>query len=261
MVPQAGGGGVGAQREGLFQAAGVCAPRQGQRPAAGQAGTSCTAGRLLLVQIGGQALGVARPAAGQARVEPGPVGLARKRGGLVVTDGKAVGVGVGEVAQTRRGEVEVVAVSQIPDHPKRRVVCKGGVFPVDAVVCRDGGGAWAADNAGLLAHGAHGLVMLFRQVVVTVQVPAAGHLSQNPGTPPPSTDPEHQWLPVGTNKAPLQPGTQLGSPWQRNLYRSLPPGGALRNTKGHLRPAGLRYPHLSGAEGVETEVVIIMDDL
>lgn len=104
--------------------------------------------------------------------------LARKRSGLVVTKSKAVGTRVRNVAQARRGEVEVASVFRIPDHSERGVVCKGGVFWMDAVVCGIRGGACAADIAGLLPHCAHGLIVLFRQVVVTVQVPAPGQLGQ-----------------------------------------------------------------------------------
>lgn len=46
------------------------------------------------------------------------------------------------------------------------------MFWVDAVVCRNRGGGRPADIAGFLPQGAHGLVMLFGQVVVTFQVPA-----------------------------------------------------------------------------------------
>lgn len=46
------------------------------------------------------------------------------------------------------------------------------MFWMDAVVCRNKGGGWPADIAGFLPQSAHGLVMLFGQVVVTFQVPA-----------------------------------------------------------------------------------------
>lgn len=171
VVPQAGRRRVGAQGERLLQAG---APRQGQRPASRQPLASSRARKILPIQIGRQAFGVARPAAGQARVQPGAMSPAGKGSGLVVSNRKAVGPRVREEAQARRGEAGLVPRFQIPDHPERRVVCKGDVLWRDTVVCRAGGGAWAADMAGLLAHRAHGLIVLFRQVVVTVQVPAPG---------------------------------------------------------------------------------------
>lgn len=132
-----------------------------------------------MVQAGRQAFGVPRPAAGPARVEPGPVGLAGERGGLAVAHGRAVGMRVGEVAEARRGEAEVTAPFQIPDHPEGRVVSQGGVIWMEAAACRRRGGARAAGFAGPLPHGAHGLIVLFRQVVVTVQVPDPGQVGQN----------------------------------------------------------------------------------
>lgn len=134
--------------------------------------TSSRAGKIHLVQVGRQAFGVARPAAGKAGVEQGATGVARKRGGLGVFNSKGVGKGVRAVAQARRVEAEEVTAFRLPDHPKRRVVCEGGMFWMDAAVCRNKGGGWPADIAGFLPHCAQGLVMLFGQVVVTVQVPA-----------------------------------------------------------------------------------------
>lgn len=284
MATQAGRRRVGAQRERLFQAAGVGAPRQGQRPAAAPG----TAGKILLIQAGRQALGVPRPAAGPARVEPGPVGLAGKRGGLAVAHGRAAGMRVGEVAEARRGEeAQGTAPFQIPDHPEGRVVGQGGVIWVEAAARGRTGGARAAGYAGPLPHGAHGLIVLFRQVVVTVQVPDPGQVGQN----------KHQRSHTSTGTvlscvslwglikhySASKAWTQLGqgldlgpsSRLNRIPHCSLPPDGAadslpisptadLFSTSEHRRTFAtcleVCYSHLSGAEGVETEVVIFMDD-
>lgn len=88
-------------------------------------------------------------------------------------------MGVGEVAEARRGEAEVTAAFQIPDHPEGRVASQGGVIWLEAAACRRTGGARAAGFAGPLPHRAHGLIVLFRQVVVTVQVPDPGQVGQN----------------------------------------------------------------------------------
>ena len=165
-------------------------------------------------------------------MQPGAVGLARKRSGLVVAHSEEVGARVGQVAQVRRGDVEVVSVFRMLDHPKRVVVCKGGEFWMDAVVCRVTGGARAAGVAGLLAHCAHGLIVLFRQVVVTLPASAPGQTSQ-----------EHEQ-------------NHSGSREHRPKLLCLVP-----TTTGRLPFARLRYPHLSGAEGMETDVDIIMDGL
>lgn len=77
----------------LLQAAqaGAVSVREGQRPR----GVA-----VFGVQIGGQAVGIPRPAAGKAGVKPGVVGLAGKRGGLAVPSGQAVWMLVREVART-----------------------------------------------------------------------------------------------------------------------------------------------------------------
>lgn len=81
---------VGVQRQRLLQAhvAAVVAG-EGGRLVSGQAAVLGAAGVILVAQAGRQAAGVARAAAGQARVEH--VDLAGERGGLVVPGREAVG--------------------------------------------------------------------------------------------------------------------------------------------------------------------------
>lgn len=144
--------------------------RQGQRLAPREAAISSAAEEILLVQIGRQAVGIPRPAAGKARVIPGAIGLAGKRSGLTVPGRQAAGRLVQEVALTRmRGSV-VVFVFLLS--AKQGVIGKGGTLWKDAAAIRVRGGVRLVDDAGFSLRYAHGLVVLFGHVLVAVQVPA-----------------------------------------------------------------------------------------
>lgn len=144
--------------------------RQGQRLALREAAISRAAGEILLVQIGRQAVGIPRPAAGKARVIPGAIGLAGKRSGLAVPGRQAAGRLVQEVARFRMTGSVVVFV--FPLSAEQGVIGEGGTLWRDAAAVRVRGGVRLADDAGFLLRYAHGLVVLFGHVLVAVQVPA-----------------------------------------------------------------------------------------
>lgn len=170
MVVQVGCRRVGAQGEGLLQAAHAEAlsAGEGQGLAAGrEAAFSGATGEIFVAQRGRQAVGIPRPAAGEARVEPGAVGLARERRRLVVARRKAAGRLVGEEARAWLRERVVVFV--LSDHG---VIGEGVVLWKRLVALWVVGGGWFVDNTGFSLLCTHGLIVLLRCVVVAVKVPA-----------------------------------------------------------------------------------------
>lgn len=146
---------------------------EGQRPR--EAAISSAAGEVFRVQIGRQAVGIPRPAAGEAGVMPGTIGLAGKRSGLAVPSRQALGKLVQVVARTRLrvSLVAIVFLSSVqPPSTKRGALSGGGGLWKDAPAIEVRGGVWLVDNAGFSLRFAHGLIVLFRQVMVAAQVAA-----------------------------------------------------------------------------------------
>lgn len=167
VVVHVGRGGVGAQRHGLLQTAAV---RTGQRQrfAAREAAVPGTAAVILAVQVGRQAAGILRPAAGEARVDPRAAGLAGERRGLAEAGGQAAGGLVGEVAGTRR-DVELVLQPLSADEG---VLREGDPLWKGAAAVGVQAEVGLGDDAGFLLCCAHGLVVLFGHVMLADQAPA-----------------------------------------------------------------------------------------
>lgn len=90
---------------------------EGQELQPGVAALPRTAGVSFLAHIGRQAVGIARPAAGEARVRPRPFCLAGEWSGLTVPSRQAARRLVGAVARARLGESEVVFVLPLRVQP------------------------------------------------------------------------------------------------------------------------------------------------
>lgn len=97
---------VGVQGQGLLQAAGAGAVAAGEGQEPGQAAVPTAAGGLFSVQAGRQAVGIPRPAAGEAGVEPGALRPAVEGGRMDVSQ-----LG-GAVARTRLGESQPLSAAQ-----------------------------------------------------------------------------------------------------------------------------------------------------
>lgn len=169
VVVQLGRGWVGAQRQRLFQAHGVAAviAREGRGLAPGQAALLGAAGVVTLAQAGRQAVGVARPAAGEARVEH--VDLAWERGRLVVSGRQAVRGPGG--AETGGGRGERGFLLSGPPPPAEHGVFRGRrVVEGSPVAVELGPGVRFVDGAGFSLLCVHGLIVLFRCVVAGAQL-------------------------------------------------------------------------------------------
>lgn len=141
---------------------------QRQRFAAREAAVPGTAAVILVVQVGRQAAGILRPAAGEARVDPRAAGLAGERRGLAEAGGQAAGGLVGEVAGIGRN-VELVHQLLSADEG---VVREGDPLWKGAAAVRVQAGVGLGDDAGFLLCCAHGLVVLFGHVMLADQAPA-----------------------------------------------------------------------------------------
>lgn len=144
--------------------------RTGQRRrfAAREAAVPGTAAVILVVQVGRQAAGILRPAAGEARVDPRAAGLAGERRGLAEAGGQTAGGLVGEVAGTGP-DVELVLQLLSADE---RVVREGEPLWKGAAAVGVLAGVGLGGDAGFLLCCAHGLVVLFGHVMLAAQAPA-----------------------------------------------------------------------------------------
>lgn len=169
VVTQVGRRRVGVQGERLLQAAhrGAVSAGEGQALVPRVAALRGAAGVILLAQVRRQAVGIPRPAAGKARVEPRPLGLAGKRSGLTVRSRVAVRP-VGAVARAGLGESAAAWASPLcvrPHRAEQGAVGGGGVL-------------WSASVAfwggvpGFSLREAHGLIVLLGRVEVAARVSA-----------------------------------------------------------------------------------------
>lgn len=128
-----------------------------------------------MAQRGRQAVGIPRPAAGKAWVKPGSVCLAWERRGLAVPGRQAAGRMIREVAQARMRESVVVFVFLLSVRPlsaEQGVIGEGGMLWRSAVAIRVSRGVRLGDNAGFSLLCTHGLIVLFRRVLLAVVVSA-----------------------------------------------------------------------------------------